>query len=209
MRRIMMIMAVMMLGLTAIKAQIKCCAGGQITQFTMVSLEGDTIPFTRYEGKVILIVNTASKCGFTPQYAGLESLYQKYKDRGLVILGFPCNQFGGQEPGTATDIRSTCLRNYGVNFPMFAKIDVNGADEAPLYSFLKAKAPFVAYPDTKLGSRLDDMHRKNKTGFDEGNNIRWNFTKFLVSKDGTTVKRFESMVSPEQMEKDIEQLLAE
>jgi glutathione peroxidase len=209
MKRLMLIVSVLLMGVSAVSAQIKCCAGGPVTQFVMNSLEGDSIPFSRYEGKVLLIVNTASKCGFTSQYAGLEKLYQKYKDRGLVILGFPCNQFGGQEPGSESEIRSTCLRNYGVTFPMFAKIDVNGRDEAPLYSFLKAKAPFAGYPNKELGEKLDAIHHRNKTGFDEGNSIRWNFTKFLVSKNGTTVQRFESMVTPEQLEQDIEKLLSE
>ena len=194
---------------TAGHAQDNSSQDQSIYSFSMTTLEGKSISLESYHGKVILIVNTASKCGFTPQYEGLEKLYQKYKDKGLIILGFPCNQFLGQEPGTADEIRSTCLIHYGVTFPVSAKIDVNGASEAPLYTYLKAKAPFMGYPDKKTGEMLDGIHHKNNTGFAEGNNIRWNFTKFLISKDGKQIKRFESMVAPEQLESDIEKLLAE
>src|SRR5574344_178793 len=174
---------------------------------TMKSLKGKDVSFKDYEGKVLLIVNTASKCGFTPQYAGLEKLYEQYKDKGLVVLGFPCNQFLAQEPGDAKEIQESCLVNYGVSFPMFAKIDVNG-DKAPeLYKFLKDKAPFMGYPDKELGAKLDSIHKEHSPEFLNGNEIRWNFTKFLVSRDGETIKRFESMVTPESIAKDIENLL--
>ncbi len=174
----------------------------------MKSLSDKDINFEDYKGKVMLIVNTASKCGFTPQYEGLESLYKKYKDKGLVVLGFPCNQFLAQEPGDAKEIKETCLVNYGVTFQMFAKIDVNGKEEAPLFTFLKEKAPFEGYPIKEIGKKLDVIHKEQKTGFEKGNNIRWNFTKFLVSKDGQTIKRFESMVSPQEMENDILKMLS-
>lgn len=180
-----------------------------IYDFTMKSLSGKEINFADYKGKVMLIVNTASKCGFTPQYEGLEKLYKKYKDKGLVVLGFPCNQFLGQEPGEAREIQETCLINYGVTFQMFAKIDVNGEKQEPLFAFLKENAPFEGYPIKEIGEQLDNIHKEQKTGFEHGNNIRWNFTKFLVSKDGKTIKRFESMVKPEEMEKDIEEMLAQ
>lgn len=180
-----------------------------IYDFTMKSLSGKEINFADYKGKVMLIVNTASKCGFTPQYEGLEKLYKKYKDKGLVVLGFPCNQFLEQEPGEAKEIQETCLINYGVTFQMFAKIDVNGAKQEPLFAYLKENAPFEGYPIKEIGEQLDNIHKEQKTGFEHGNNIRWNFTKFLVSKDGKTIKRFESMVKPEEMEKDIEEMLAQ
>lgn len=178
-----------------------------IYDFKMNDLEGEQIDFSQYKGKVILIVNTASQCGLTPQYEGLEKLYEEYKDKGLVILGFPCNQFLGQEPGDAKEIRSVCLKNYGVTFPMFEKIDVNGKNEAPLYTFLKKKAPFKGYPNEDFGRQLDEIHKKTGTGFEKGDNIRWNFGKFLVSKDGKTIKRFEPMVEPKELEKEIIKML--
>lgn len=148
-------------------------------------LQGDTQSLADYAGKLMLIVNTASKCGFTPQFEGLEALYQRYQARGLVILGFPCNQFGEQEPGAAAEIADFCQKNYGVSFPMFAKIDVNGADTHPLYKLLKQSARGL------LGS--------------EG--IKWNFTKFLVDRDGRIVERFAPTTTPEAIAKDIEALL--
>src|SRR5574344_860161 len=178
-----------------------------IFDFTMQSLNGKDVDFSQYKGKVVLIVNTASKCGFTPQYAGLESLYEKYKEQGLVVLGFPCNQFLQQEPGDAKEIKESCLINYGVSFPMFAKIDVNGENEAPLYKYLKSVAPFAGYPDKELGKKLDSIHAEHSPSFLKGNEIRWNFTKFLISKDGKTIKRYESMVTPESMEEEIKSLL--
>ncbi|MFZ4551301.1 MAG: glutathione peroxidase [Aquabacterium sp.] len=141
------------------------------------SLQGQPIDMRAYEGKVVLVVNTASKCGFTPQYAGLETLYEQYKDQGLVILGFPCNQFGNQEPGNADDIKSSCLINYGVSFPMFAKVDVNGPAAHPVFNYLTQALP----------------------GF-LGRRIKWNFTKFLIGRDGRPVKRFATLTKPEKLE---------
>ncbi|QAR46615.1 glutathione peroxidase [Kosakonia cowanii] len=146
-------------------------------QHTATSLSGEPVPMADYAGKVVLVVNTASHCGFTPQYAGLETLYQKYAAQGLVVLGFPCNQFGKQEPGSADDIAQTCHINYGVSFPMFAKIEVNGAAAHPLFRYLKKALPGV------LGER-----------------IKWNFTKFLVGRDGKPIKRFAPFTKPEKME---------
>jgi len=149
------------------------------------ALDGGEIPLAGYRGKVVLIVNTASKCGFTPQYAGLQSLYDEYKDRGFVVLGFPCNQFGEQEPGDEAEIGAFCERNYGVGFPMFAKIDVNGPATHPVYAHLKQSAPGL------LGSQ----------------SIKWNFTKFLVDRNGRVVERFAPTTKPEQLRKAIEKLL--
>lgn len=140
-----------------------------------------------YRGKVALIVNTASHCGFTPQYSGLEKIYQRFKHQGFVVLGFPCNQFGRQEPGTAGEISAFCERSYGVSFPLFAKIKVNGQQTDPLYHYLKAAAPGL------LGSRA----------------IKWNFTKFLVCKDGSVYQRYAPITKPEAMVADIEKLLAQ
>lgn len=146
-------------------------------QLKAKSLQGKEISMDSYKGKYILVVNTASKCGFTPQYEGLEKLYRKYKDKGLVILGFPCNQFGGQEPGDEKQISEGCLINYGVSFPMFAKVDVNGPNEHELFTFLKARLSGV------FGSR-----------------IKWNFTKFLIDPDGNPIERFAPITTPDKID---------
>lgn len=152
--------------------------------FSARSLQGKELAMESYKGKVVLVVNTASKCGLTPQYEGLEKLYKEYRDKGLVILGFPCNQFGKQEPGTEKEISEGCLINYGVSFPMFSKIDVNGAGAHPIYKYLKKALP----------------------GF-PGNNIKWNFSKFIIDRNGKPVKRFSPITKPEKLRKDIEALL--
>jgi glutathione peroxidase len=146
---------------------------------------GERVNLADKAGKVLLIVNTASKCGFTPQYAGLESLWRKYGLRGFEVIGFPCNQFGHQEPGDADEIASFCDLNFGVSFPIMAKVDVNGADAPPLYEWLKGEAPGV------FGSRR----------------IKWNFTKFLVGRDGKVVRRYPPVAKPERLERDIAALL--
>lgn len=153
-------------------------------QFTAKSLQGKEISMDSFKGKVVLVVNTASKCGLTPQYEGLENLYKEYKDRELVILGFPCNQFGNQEPGTEKEISEVCLINYGVSFPMFSKIEVNGDNAHPIYKYLKSKLPGL-------------LSRK----------IQWNFTKFLIDRNGLPVKRFAPTTVPEKLVNDIEKLL--
>ncbi|MDH2394455.1 glutathione peroxidase [Providencia rettgeri] len=146
-------------------------------QLTARSLSGQLVSMADYAGKVVLVVNTTSHCGFTPQYGGLESLYKKYAAQGLVVLGFPCNQFGKQEPGNADEIARTCYINYGVSFPMFEKIEVNGAATHPVFRYLKNELPGL------LGKR-----------------IKWNFTKFLIGRDGTPLKRFAPNTTPEKME---------
>ncbi|MFY9996387.1 MAG: glutathione peroxidase [Leclercia sp.] len=146
-------------------------------QLTATRLHGERIPMADYAGKLVLVVNTASHCGFTPQYAGLEALYKKYAAQGLVVLGFPCNQFGKQEPGSADDIAQTCHINYGVSFPMFEKVEVNGPGAHPVFQYLKDQLPGV------LGRR-----------------IKWNFTKFLIGRDGKPLKRFAPFTTPEKME---------
>jgi glutathione peroxidase len=144
-------------------------------EFILNSIDGQPAPLSQYQGKVVLIVNVASRCGYTPQYAGLEKIYEKYKDQGLVILGFPANNFGAQEPGTNEEIKTFCSTKYNVTFPMYSKISVKGADIHPLYQFLTDKQ---ANPET-------------------GGDIRWNFTKFLVGKDGKVIARFEPGAAPE------------
>ena len=155
-----------------------------IYDFKARSLAGEDIPLQRFEGQVLLIVNTASACGFTPQYRGLEALHQTLHPRGLSVLGFPCNQFGNQEPGDAKQIEQFCTKNYGVTFPMFAKIDVNGNNAHPLFSYLKSK----------------------KTGL-LGPSIKWNFTKFLVNRSGKVVARHAPTAKPEGLKREIEALL--
>ncbi|HTP78526.1 MAG TPA: glutathione peroxidase [Rhizomicrobium sp.] len=156
-----------------------------IYDFTATTLQGKAVSLADYKGKALLIVNTASKCGFTPQYAGLEKLYEKLRDKGLTILGFPCNQFGQQEPGTNDEIGAFCQLNYGVSFPMFDKVDVNGPRAHPLFDYLKSEQPGV------LGTK----------------NIKWNFTKFLVDKTGNVVERFAPLTKPEAIEAAIEKVL--
>jgi len=182
-----------------------------IYDITVKDMDGSDVSLVNYKGKVLLIVNVASKCGLTPQYEGLEALYQKYKDQGLEILAFPCNQFLGQEPGTNEEIQSFCLMTYNVTFPLFDKIDVNGEAESPLYTYLKEQAPFKGYPEgaEEFATMLDEIHQKTGSGFDQGDAIRWNFGKFLVSKDGKTIQRFEPMVSPADLEADIQRMLEE
>jgi glutathione peroxidase len=155
-----------------------------VFDFTARSLAGEDIPLKRFDGKVLLIVNTASKCGFTPQYKGLEALYQSLGPRGFAVLGFPCNQFGGQEPGDAAEIEEFCAGNYAVSFPMFAKVDVNGGNEHPLFAYLK----------------------REKSGL-LGSSIKWNFTKFLIDRSGRVVARHAPTARPEALRKEIEALL--
>jgi len=186
-----------------------CSKKQSIYDISVKDIDGKEVSMSQYKGKVLLIVNVASKCGLTPQYEGLEALYQKYKDQGLEILAFPCNQFLGQEPGTNDEIQSFCSLTYNVTFPLFDKIDVNGENESPLYTYLKAQAPFAGYPEgtEEFGDMLTHIHQKTGTGFEQGDAIKWNFGKFLVSRDGKTIIRFEPMVSPDMMEDDINELL--
>ena len=157
-----------------------------VFDFQATSLAGAPVDLAQYRGKVLLIVNTASECGFTPQYKGLEQVYEELRGRGLEVLGFPCNQFGKQEPGTEADIGAFCEKNYGVTFPMFAKVDVNGDQAHPLYKHLKKESPGV------FGTEA----------------IKWNFTKFLVNRDGSVAKRYAPQTKPEEIGGDIEKLLA-
>lgn len=161
---------------------------GAIYAFSGRLLDGHEASLEEFRGRVLLIVNTASQCGFTPQYAGLEELYRNYRGRGLEVLGFPCNQFGGQEPGSAAEIGAFCENNYGVSFPIFAKIDVNGADAHPLYRFLKRSKPGIL-------------------GFVGSGAIKWNFTKFLVDRSGSVVGRFGPPTAPSKLAAKVEQLL--
>jgi glutathione peroxidase len=156
-----------------------------VYDFTARSVEGNDRSLGDYKGKVLLVVNVASECGYTPQYTGLEALYRKFKDRGFEVLGFPCNQFGAQEPGTEAQIKTFCETRFGVSFPLFAKIDVNGPETHPLYEFLKSAEPGL------LGTEA----------------IKWNFTKFLVGKDGSVLRRYAPQTKPEAIAGDVETAL--
>ena len=180
-----------------------------VYDFTALSNKGKEVNFADYEGKLLLIVNTASKCGFTPQYDGLEALYQKYKDQGLLIIGFPCDQFGHQEPGTDEEIEEFCRLNHGVTFPLMSKIEVNGEGAHPIYKWLKSQAGFAGFnPAHPLAKVLDDMFTKADPDYASKPDIKWNFTKFLINKEGEVVCRFEPTTEPQEMEKPIEQELA-
>ncbi len=156
----------------------------KIYDFKALTSKGQELDFAQFEGKVLLIVNTASKCGFTPQFAGLEELNQKYRERGLVVIGFPCNQFASQDPGSDSEIEGFCQLNYGVTFQIMKKIDVNGDNAHPIFVYLKEKTKGLL-----------------------GSSIKWNFTKFLISRDGETIKRYAPITKPEKLEKDIEAML--
>lgn len=181
MKKFLVLMA--LLGMCAVGAE------NSVYDFTLNSIDGRPTPLSNFKGKVVLLVNVASRCGFTPQYAGLESLYEKYKDRGFVIVGIPANNFGGQEPGTNQEIKTFCTAKYHVSFPMMAKVSVKGSDITPLYAFLTDKN---LHPDT-------------------GGDIGWNFTKFLVGPDGKVIARFDSKVEPEspKVTSAVEKALAE
>jgi glutathione peroxidase len=157
-----------------------------VYDFTALTTNGDSVPLSQFRGQVLLIVNTASACGYTPQFGGLEELHKTYGQKGLAVLGFPCNQFGAQDPGSNEEIAQFCQLNYGVSFPMMAKIDVNGAQADPLFKWLTAEAPGL------LGTKA----------------IKWNFTKFLVGKDGQVIKRYAPTDAPDSLGKDIEKALA-
>ncbi len=180
----------------------------KIYDFKAFSSRGKEIDFAQYEGKVLMIVNTASKCGFTPQFEGLEKLYQQYKDKGLVIIGFPCNQFKEQDPDSDEKIEEFCQLNYGVTFQIMRKGDVNGPEAQPIFEYLKQQAPTEAYDGVKAkATRL--MLKQLSKSVEKDSDILWNFTKFLISKDGTQIKRYAPVVDPKDMEKDIEAFLNE
>lgn len=156
-----------------------------VYEYSAKTIKDEDVSLSNYQGDVLLIVNTASKCGFTPQYKDLQALYEEEKENGLTVLGFPCNQFGGQEPGNSNDIEQFCELNYGVSFPMFAKVDVKGEHAHPLFAYLTEQAPGL------LGSKA----------------IKWNFTKFLVNRQGEVVKRYAPQTAPKDIQKDIKELL--
>ena len=178
----------------------------KIYDFKALTSKGKELDFKEFEGKVLLIVNTASKCGFTPQFEGLEALNQKYKDKGLVIIGFPCNQFKNQDPGSDSEIEGFCQLNYGVTFQIMKKIDVNGENANPIFEYLKKQAPEEKYHGLKAKGMLA-LFKTISNSVEKDSDIKWNFTKFLVSKDGATIKRYAPTTEPKDFEKDIEEML--
>ena len=180
----------------------------KIFDFKALTSKGQELDFAQFKGKVLLIVNTASKCGFTPQFEGLEKLNEQYKDKGLVVIGFPCNQFAEQDPGTDDEISQFCQLNYGVTFQIMKKIDVNGSDEHPIFTYLKSQAGFAGFnPAHPIAKILDELLSKANPDYAKTPDIKWNFTKFLISRDGSKVQRFEPTSTPEEIAASIEALL--
>ena len=179
-----------------------------VYDFTVKDNLGKEVSLSQYKGKVLLIVNTATRCGFTPQYTELEALYEKYAKEGFEILDFPCNQFGEQAPGTIEEIHQFCSANFNIQFPQFDKIEVNGPGEHPLYTYLKSLKGFGGFDlNERLGKLLDEMFRKEDPDYDKSPDIKWNFTKFLVSRDGRVVKRYEPTDKMSDIEADIQKEL--
>jgi glutathione peroxidase-family protein len=195
--RKMMLCLMAMMGVLTLSAQ-------SVYDFKVKNDEGKEVSLADYKGKVLLIVNTATRCGFTPQYTELETLYKKYQSEGLEILDFPCNQFGQQAPGSIQEIHQFCTANFDIQFPQFDKIDVNGASEAPLFTYLKAQKGFGGFDlNDPTGKLLDDMLRKRDANYDKNPDIKWNFTKFLISRDGRVLKRYEPTDKMSDIEMDV------
>ena len=199
----------MMCGCNQKKAEVaETTNTDNIYQFNIVNGTGDTVSLADYQGKVLLVVNTATQCGFTPQYAELQALYATYHDRGLEILDFPCNQFGEQAPGTIEEIHAFCTGTYGTTFPQMAKIDVNGEQAIPLYTWLKSKAPFGGFDTTDpRGAYLHAAFKAQDSLYAENPDIKWNFTKFLIDREGKVVARFEPTVTTDVIAPAIKELL--
>lgn len=180
----------------------------EIYNFTVKDRKGNDVNLSDYKGKVLLIVNTATRCGFTPQYTELEALYEKTSDKGLEILDFPCNQFGEQAPGTEEEIHEFCQLNYATKFPQFKKIDVNGENQSPLFAYLKKQKGFKGFdPNHPIGKILIDMLSKKDPNYDKNSDIKWNFTKFLIDRNGNVINRYEPTDDIKVIENEIEKLL--
>ena len=190
-------------------AQEKACGGARCGEKSIYNIKvkddaGKDVSLADYKGKVLLIVNTATRCGFTPQYKELEALYEKYHAEGLEILDFPCNQFGEQAPGTIQEIHQFCTANFDIQFPQFDKVDVNGANASPLFTYLKQQKGFSGFDLTdQTGKMMDQMLRKKDADYDKKPDIKWNFTKFLIARDGRVVKRYEPTDKMAAMEADV------
>ncbi|MBR5117067.1 MAG: glutathione peroxidase [Muribaculaceae bacterium] len=197
-----------LISLTIILNFVSVMAQTNVLDFTVKDRKGNDVALSDYRGKVLLIVNTATRCGFTPQYEELEALYKVYKDQGLDILDFPCNQFGNQAPGTEEEIHSFCTLNFGTEFPQFKKIEVNGDNEHPLFAFLKKERGFEGFNlEHPIGKILDEMLSKADPDYAMNDDIKWNFTKFLVDKEGNVVARYEPTHDIKLIEEDIKKLL--
>ena len=198
----------MILATMALLLALVAPAKKNVYGFAVTDADGNSVSMKQYKGKVLLIVNTATRCGFTPQYEELEALYEKYRAQGFEILDFPCNQFGEQAPGTIAEIHQFCTANFNIQFPQFDKVDVNGPDASPLFAFLKSQRGFAGFNlDHRLGRLLDDNFRKKDPAYDQDPDIKWNSTKFLVDRKGRVVQRFEPTATAADMEEAIRQLL--
>lgn len=182
-------------------------AKGGLYKQKVKDADGRTVSLRQYRGQVMLIVNTATHCGFTPQYTALENLYQKYKDRGFVVLDFPCNQFGSQAPGSYEEIHAFCTGTYDIHFPQFDKVEVNGPGASPLFTYLKGEQPFHGFGDGPKAQGMDRMLRKKDTDYDKKADIKWNFTKFLIDRKGRVIARFEPTQDISEVEQALLQLL--
>ena len=195
----------MMICLMALIGVLTTSAQTSVYDFKVKDDAGKEVSLSDYKGKVLLIVNTATRCGFTPQYKELEALYEKFHAEGLEILDFPCNQFGEQAPGTIQEIHQFCTANFNIQFPQFDKIDVNGPEESPLYTYLKAQKGFGGFDlNDKTGKMMDGMLRKRDADCDKKSDIKWNFTKFLVNRDGKVLKRYEPTDKMSVIEADVQ-----
>lgn len=184
------------------------CGAGSVYDFKAVNNKGVEVDFAQYRGKVLLIVNTASKCGFTPQYDALEALWEKYRDRGLQIVGFPCDQFGHQEPGSDEEIAEFCRINHGVTFPLMQKIEVNGPGAHPIYKYLKGRKGFQGFGEEgEMVAIMKQVMQKTDPDYENNPEIKWNFTKFLISRDGERIERFAPTIPMERIERCIEEML--
>lgn len=196
------------LTLLCVLMAVSAVAQKNVYGFKVKDANGHIVKLKNYKGKVMLIVNTATKCGFTPQYEALQKLYDTYKAQGLVVLDFPCNQFGAQAPGTLSEIRAFCTGNYGVTFPQFEKIDVNGKKELPLYTYLKVRQGFKGFDtNDKIGKFLDEKFSKQDPNYAKDPSIKWNFTKFLIDREGHVVDRFEPTADMKDVEAGIRAVL--
>ena len=195
------------LALTAAFFALGAFAQTNFYSFTVKDADGKNVSLSQFKGQVVLVVNTATKCGFTPQYAELETLYETYRDKGFVILDFPCNQFGGQAPGTMQEIREFCTGNYHVQFPQFMKVDVNGPQADPLFTWLKKQKGFEGFGKDATAKLMDKMLLSKDKNYASKPDIKWNFTKFLIDKEGNVVARFEPTWDSEAAEEQIEALL--
>ena len=196
-----------LLGLFALLA-VSVAAQDNVYEFSVKDAQGKDVSLSEYKGSVLLIVNTATKCGFTPQYKDLEGLYAKYKLRGFVVLDFPCNQFGEQAPGSISEIHEFCTANYDIQFPQFDKVDVNGKNEIPLFTYLKKEKGFAGFDlEDPIGKFLDASMSKKDPNYKNSPDIKWNFTKFLVDKNGKVIKRFEPTAKMSDVEAELLKLL--